>query len=481
MQMQGLEIILSYTRVIKMDNKLYNSMRNFRGKSIKASTFFVDLALILFFLIFTILQFQSGFTMMERITFSVNGVVILSMFFRGLSGFSFSIDLIHSLFCLLFFWIAPIMQVSSKFTVWWLKFDEDDIIKANLFVLLWIACYRLGALWCGKKHWKTKKCSYSFVSKKLIFVILIIEILITTIFVYKNGLFHSSTSFTETDSRALATLVDNIVCGFMTFGTMIIIAWAKQNKRSKLFIALSIVCLVLSCFPTALSRYAAGSIYCCLLLTLMPAMRRKHIIVVILFFVMVIAFPIADLYRYKAINEVSFSDIINKLKNINEYFSTANYDAYQMIIAGIQAVEKNGHTHGFQMLGVILFFIPRGLWASKPVGTGAYIANTLGWEFSNIASPLLCEFYVDFGLFGIVVSAIFFGYIVSKIDNTYWQGQRNNLTLINVVYYFLVPYCLFLCRGSLLSTWAYLFAYIFVAYVLVLILRKTRGSRKKCE
>ena len=181
---------------------------------------------------------------------------------------------------------------------------------------------------------------------------------------------------------------------------------------------------------------------------------------------MVVLFPIMDLYRNKSFSEVTLSDIQNQFVNLSEYFSSGNYDAYQMIIAATRSVEKVGYTYGNQLLGTLFFFFPRKFWSNKPVSTGTYIANTLGWDFGNISSPLLAEAYVDFGVLGIVFFAIFCGYVINKTDNTYWNGEKSKLSFINLIYFYIVPYFLFVCRGSLMSTWAYLFANIFVLFVL---------------
>ena len=450
-----------------MNRCLYkNNEYKYQKQEIDLNSFVVALFLALFFLAFAVLQFGNSLTVLQAISFSINGIFIYLMLFRGLSKFSFSIDLIHSVFCLLFFWIAPILQVSSGFNAWGLSVKENDIIRANIFILLWLMFYNIGALCCNGSSWKAKQCSYSVVSKKLIYVILFAMVIITLNYIRKNGLDFGKNSFVETETQSIGLLLNHCITAFVTFGTIIIINWARQTKQNKIFIIVSIVCLLLSCFPTAMSRYAAGSIYCCLLLTLIPWFREKHRMVMILLIGMAVLFPIMDLYRYKSFSEVTLSDIQNQFANLSEYFSSGNYDAYQMIIAATRSVEKVGHTYGNQLLGTLFFFFPRKFWSNKPVSTGTYIANTLGWDFGNISSPLLAEAYVDFGVLGIVFFAIFCGYMINKIDNTYWNGEKSKLSFINLIYFYIVPYFLFVCRGSLMSTWAYLFANIFVLFVL---------------
>ena len=450
-----------------MNECLYENKIEYSKIEVNLRTVLIALILAMFFLVFSVTQFGESLTAMEAITFSLNGIVLYLMWFRGLVKFSFSIDLIHSLFCLLFFWIAPILQVSAGFNTGELKVYEDDVVRANVFIFVWLVFYNVGVLLSAGKTFKAKQYSYGSVSAKYVFLVLLALMIIALNYIRKNGFDFGRKSLVETETQSLGLLINHCLAALVTFGAIFVINWTKNTKRSKIYIIVSIACLLLSCFPTAMSRYAAGSIYCCLCLTLFPSLRKKHRIIVILLLGMVVLFPVLGLYRHKSFSEVSFTDIKNQISNMTDYFVSGNYDAYQMIIAATRLVDYAGYSYGYQLLGALLFFVPRQFWPTKPVGTGAYIAQTLGWQFSNVSCPYISEAYVNFGVPGIILLAVFLGYIVNRTDNTYWYGDKTSFSFINLIYFYVVPYFLFACRGDMMSTFAYFCANMFVAFVIV--------------
>lgn len=236
---------------------------------------------------------------------------------------------------------------------------------------------------------------------------------------------------------------------------------------------LCLFCLVLTSFPTAISRYSAGSIYICVAIHLFPILKKKGLFFWAFSLGMFFMFPILDLYRDVSIGNVGFGSIVERIATLDTYFSTGNYDAYMMLIACFRYIAACGHTLGRQLLGAVLFFIPRSFWPGKPISSGAEIAHTIGLTFDNISAPLPMEAFIDFGLIGVVVFAFVIGYFLRRVDNSYWQNtDLNRNSFIDILYCYAVPFFMFLCRGSLLSTWAYLAANIAVVLVMTFVCTK---------
>ena len=104
-----------------------------------------------------------------------------------------------------------------------------------------------------------------------------------------------------------------------------------------------------------------------------------------------------------------------------------------------------------------MFFVPRAIWAAKPLGTGSTVFIALHPEFTNVSAPLLAEGFMDFGVFGVVVYAVVAGAITAWADKKYWESN-NPLSKERVVYPFLMFQFFFLLRGDLMSGGAYLMA-----------------------
>jgi hypothetical protein len=123
-------------------------------------------------------------------------------------------------------------------------------------------------------------------------------------------------------------------------------------------------------------------------------------------------------------------------------------------------VQTHGHTFGFQTLGALLFWVPRMIWPSKPIGTGALVTGDLGFEFTNIASPIVAEPYVDFGFVGILVFAALFGVLLSWLDGLF-RGHTSRVydgapRVVDSVYPFWLGCIIFVTRGDLMSAIAHL-------------------------
>ncbi|MBK7949416.1 MAG: hypothetical protein IPK00_11920 [Deltaproteobacteria bacterium] len=144
-----------------------------------------------------------------------------------------------------------------------------------------------------------------------------------------------------------------------------------------------------------------------------------------------------------------------------EYLATSgDVDAFGMMCLAVKWLDINGPTGGLQMLGALLFWVPRTLWPSKPVGTGAMVSDELGFDFTNLSVPIMTEPLVDFGLLGVPVVAFGFGWLLAALDRSYWtpfDPSRSPVGFrrIDVIYPFWVGMLLFVTRGDLLSSFGY--------------------------
>lgn len=425
------------------------------------SDFLLPSILGLFIIIFYLINVIYTMPIKLALSFAINGVVIFILSVDGLKRVSLSTNSVHMLFCLLFLWCAPILQFNSKSTFWGIQTNANDFLTTNIFIFIWLICYYTGFRITSSRIWKTKGIEYKSLSVKYVISLLIISAGLALVCFFK---FYD---YNDRDfSRSSYLLLSNTFRAVITFSTVIVINWQRTSKNSFIFTIIALLILLIGCFPMHLSRNAFGAIYICVLVTLVPWIKKNNRFIVLFTVCFLFMFPVMDLYRHKSFTEVGLREIFNSLITYKDYFNTANYDAYQMIIAAENATDIVGYTYGRQLLGVLLFFIPRNMWVNKPIGTGAYISSIINLEFSNISAPLIAEGYINFGIIGIIGFGLFTGMILRMLDNTYWSNNKENLSFINLIYFYVVPYMLFICRGDLLSAWAYLCAYLFVAYCL---------------
>ena len=140
---------------------------------------------------------------------------------------------------------------------------------------------------------------------------------------------------------------------------------------------------------------------------------------------------------------------------ISGAFESLHYDAFSNILATLEYVEINGIAFGYQLLGVILFFIPRSIWVSKPTSTGEligeYLMNTTPRDYSNLSNAIVSEGYINLGVFGVVLFAIILAYFIVKFIS--WMISKNYFKEF-IAFYFAL-HLLFLLRGDLTNGVSY--------------------------
>ena len=167
-------------------------------------------------------------------------------------------------------------------------------------------------------------------------------------------------------------------------------------------------------------------------------------------------FPYLDLFRTEeTFEKVTSSSRSSFLQN----FTKGDFDSLQQTMNAQVYVEYQGITFGRQLLGVFAYWIPREVWADKPVDTGIMVAEFLGYSFKNLSSPLWAEGLVNFGLIGVILFLGIWGYVSILLDKVFQSDfitSQHYPVWILPSFYMLVPAQNLLIRGSLLITTLYI-------------------------
>ncbi|WGF90240.1 O-antigen polymerase [Marinivivus vitaminiproducens] len=97
---------------------------------------------------------------------------------------------------------------------------------------------------------------------------------------------------------------------------------------------------------------------------------------------------------------------------------SATFPIFDLYAAARYFADANGHDFGMQYLNYITRFIPRDLWGDKPMTLGIqmrlfYYNDTL----SGVPPTVFGEYYIAFGILGIVAGSIMFGFILSVLTS----------------------------------------------------------------
>ena len=127
--------------------------------------------------------------------------------------------------------------------------------------------------------------------------------------------------------------------------------------------------------------------------------------------------------------------------------TTGDFDSFGMLATGL--THFGSHSVGFpleQIVGVVFFWVPRSLWAGKPMDTAVVVANAAGFKFQNLSAPWLLELLANGGLLLMLVGAFVIPRLLKKVDHS---SQSDDLFwLLN---YLLIGSEFILLRGSLLQ------------------------------
>lgn len=414
-------------------------------------------------------------------TFLINGIIIMKQLCKK-SELGYSLKDVVFIFMFIFMFISPLVQYIRDSFPWWdtYLFSEKTLIYTNLIIMIFLLIYIIIYKFSFNKNIKLN----NFKNREINNIELIIDIffIFTTLcsiyIIQKTGfsnLFSRSTNNLNIDSSSFGLIVSNTFRAVsVTYVAMNLLFIQKYNRLYKVFpFILGTILMLFVNFPTSTARFWMASVYLGILIIVVKKTRNPHIFKILLFIGVLLIFPAVNVFRNNTVEDVIKYGI--NLQSVSDAFLEGDYDAYSMLVRSIIYVNRHGSTLGYQLLGNILFFIPRTVWPSKPIGSGAMIANVLGWKFTNVSCPYIGEGYINFGILGVVIFAIILGIITKLADSSYRYVKKNNknITFIDIVYPFSIGFLFFILRGDLLSSLSYYIGFM-IPIILINIKQKFR-------
>lgn len=193
----------------------------------------------------------------------------------------------------------------------------------------------------------------------------------------------------------------------------------------------------------------------------------------------VVIFPNFDIFKAnlpvdEIVERFALSD-----QTVQQFVRKADFDVFQQTANGVVYVDLFDHMYGKNILGALLFWVPRSMWPEKPWGTGVVVPCALGYSFCNFASPLWMEFYVSFGFLGVVFLIGLYGFFSGRADDRYAAQDRSKTTIntIDFLVPFLAGFQFFILRGDLLNV----VAYSSLTVLLILIATRPRNAPRSAS
>lgn len=396
-----------------------------------------------------------------RYSFSVNFTFFVIILYSSLKiiqnkEIGYSLEKIFYAFSLIFFGVAPLIQFLINKNMWGGTYISDiEYMLFNILILLILVLYSL----IYKISYKMKVNRFEkkiiknsqLISNKKHLLRIIISLAVFVLFLIYNKfnilgfLVRTSKNLERLDMSQIKWLF--LMNFIRPIPAHIFYSFIQIDKRKKsLEYIILLILFVLTNSPFASSRYYVGIIYIPLILMKFKNLKKNNNFIIVFIFMFLYFFPFMENFRnFKSFNEIDFKF------NFKD-FEYGHFDSYQNFL---RIVNNNLITNGYQLLTTIFFFIPRTIWASKGIGSGAYLAEKLNFNFNNISCNYFAEGFINFGFLGILFFLFIISYINARMDKLYWTVvlyKKNNLKNI---YYYSLGIQFFILRGDLLSSIAY--------------------------
>ena len=399
--------------------------------------------------------------------------------------YCFSAGMIVWLFCFSFFFCGGLSQYGQDAFRWGLKPTNQEIVFTNNLILLWMMVFAVFRNHRAK-HFSIRRKqamlnqTISIHNKSLLplAVVLFLIGMANVVMVGWRSLItradYGYGIFSVIGSQPLRLLATTATRGLSLWITMLSICNYKSSNRGSrcAFLVFMLMVSFLNVPPLGVARYVFATYYGSICIYSFKRFRKRYVLFYLLSLGLLLLFPLLNAFRGAYTKTISLSSVIQGMGNISNTFATADFDAYTMLIYTIRNVASYGTSHGKQLLGVLLFFIPSHVWPGKPIGSGATAFHNLGLAETynpNVSCPLVAEGYINFGVFGVFLFAVFLGIITSTMDRLYWNHWSGKRTFGELIYAFSVLYFVFLCRGDLLSSFSFFCGYIITLFAIILL------------
>jgi NADH:ubiquinone oxidoreductase subunit 6 (subunit J) len=290
---------------------------------------------------------------------------------------------------------------------------------------------------------------------------------VTAIVLFKDSLFTDRETFGSAlgglfEDAPTAALVLTILTSTPFYGAVIGLRSSIAN-RQKMWVAMFSVIMLMAAIlnnPLINARFKLAGLAFFFIDYMFYGKRTK--LLAVLLIVGVLFAPAFQAFRT---NEFSFSrntefgeiSQYNKLGDTSRYDDVSkallsmDYDSFQVSCYTMLMVDNAGISWGSNILGALLFFVPRTWWPEKPPPSSWVIYGTMiGYRevgTNNLSTPLIAEGYYAFGWAGALVISFLYWWGSSRITVLSQKDLDSSMFLLRCVFVGLV---LIILRGTLL-------------------------------
>lgn len=360
------------------------------------------------------------------------------------------------IFCLIFYFFAPLQQYLSGTLLWKSNgmayvYEDIDYFFANVLIFFSITFFELGHYNYTKKYKGRlknreieKKPSTLRIPHKSMYMLMMIASGATALIIATDGLVsiasNSAIILQVKHMLLFAPVICMIIC-------MIAIRNGYKNGKKYLFFLSILTFFIFTFYFGTMARFIMLGAFMAITSYLIVDYKNKSIY----FSVYILGFFFAfSMMRY---TNLSF-DILHFVD-----FRQNDYDAYQIFMLAIHYVKEEGISWGMNLLSALFCLIPRSFANWRLESTGGIVISYVGSWFKNVSCSVQSEMYFAFGTPGVIVLSYLLGRFVAWLDKQYEYGSY----FANGIFAILSGLSVYIMRGSLLATYSYTLG-ILIAY-----------------
>lgn len=410
-------------------------------------------------------------------TYSVNNIFVVLTFLAIIlictyhifsqKNVIYGLSQIFYIFCLFFLGIAPLFQYLSSTVLWGGEaFRDIDFIETNLLIIMALVTYRYMYTKTFNKPANINNISHNLSHPRNISSLLLVIIsVVTTIYIVNifNGNIMALLirgKYAEADvvnDGGFSYLINSFF--IRPIPAVCFLLYKFYNGKNLVAEAILLFLMLLTNAPTGMPRFAVAAFYIPVAFLYLKSLKKRHNFAFMMVIAIVVIFPFLNTFRAASEGQLISLDM----------FMSGHFDSYQMFM---RVVSTDLITYGYQLLGVIFFFVPRSLWPSKPIGSGYLVAHENGYYHDNLAMNFFGEGYINFGLIGVILFSIFIGYINAKMDRKYWKEAGSSIPIFSLIFFETVGMEFAVMRGALQNILPVLIGYILMTQIINIIAAK---------
>ena len=419
------------------------------------------------------------------------------------SGRKTLITLTLFIYAYLFMGVAPLLQVASGDFPLPGSYSGDRIVYGCVLILSGLMAFDAGALFMRKDllliALLKKRVFGRTVNRKILLAGTVIAMMLAGgAIVYQGGidqlfvsrLERGSTIYTSVEGagKSAGLVMESLlrVPVFVAFIGLLLF-WIHQKRQRLavplwlwLLLPLLALLVLLVSNPISTPRYWFGTVIVGTVFAVMRWRRYSAALLVFSFIAaLIFVFPLADVYRNSA--DVDLASSMEGVVLYEEIAENGDFDSFQQFLNAIDLTDTEDYQYGRQMLGTLLFWVPRSKWGGKPIPSGSVVAEYVGYRNSNLSMPLWGELYIDGGVLLMLLGFFYYGAFARQLERMSTireDGMAPSFLMVFVPIF--SAYQLFLLRGSLMSAFAYLVP-VFLFVLLVTSENRRKQARRLSE